>query len=524
MEFQIVFKTSRTIAIELLNQGTFYTAQEVSIYLNGECVKKTDRVVTTIYDLTPDTEYKMYVESSDGRSEEIIFKTDYEFVTLNVKKFGAKGDGVQDDTIFIQAAINCCPKDGRVYIPKGVYKVTSIFLKSDLYLDIDKEAVISAFTDRNMFPVLPGLIESYDETKEYNLGTWEGNPLDMFASIITGINVSNVVISGGGILDGNASFENWWFEEGREKIGAFRPRMIFLNNCENITIHGVTVQNSPAWTLHPYFSNNTKWIDMTVLNPKISPNTDGMDPESVDGLLVLGVYFSLGDDCIAVKSGKYYMGHKYKAASQNIEIRQCFMRHGHGSVTLGSEMAAGVKHLIVKDCLFEDTDRGLRIKTRRGRGKDAVIEDIQFENIKMDGVLTPFVVNSFYWCCDPDGRTEYVSCKEPLPVDERTPEIRQMSFKNIEARNCHVAGTFIYGLPEKKIEEITFENIVIDFAENPTPEYPAMMAGIDQCTNKGIYINNVKKLVMNHVEISGHEGKAFDINNVDQFILDGEEQ
>ena len=81
---------------------------------------------------------------------------------------------------------------------------------------------------------------------------------------------------------------------------------------------------------------------MKVLNPKISPNTDGMDPESVDGLEAIGMYFSLGDDCIAVKSGKYYMGNKYKVPSQNLEIRHCYMRHGHGSVTLGSEIGAGV--------------------------------------------------------------------------------------------------------------------------------------------------------------------------------------
>ena len=132
---------------------------------------------------------------------------------------------------------------------------------------------------------------------------------------------------------------------------------------------------------------------MKVINPKLSPNTDGMDPESVDGLEVVGMMFSLGDDCIAMKSGKYYMGHKHKVPSQNVEIRQCYMRYGHGSVTLGSEIAAGVKNLVCRDCIFEDTDRGLRVKTRRGRGEDCVLENILFENIKMKGVLTPFVVN-----------------------------------------------------------------------------------------------------------------------------------
>lgn len=164
---------------------------------------------------------------------------------------------------------------------------------------------------------------------------------------------------------------------------------------------------------------------------------------------IVGVYFSLGDDCIAVKAGKIYMGAKYKRPCENLMIRQCCMRDGHGSVTIGSEMAGGVINLTVKDCLFINTDRGLRIKTRRGRGKDAIVDEILFDNIQMDQVMTPLVINCFYFC-DPDGHIEYVRSKEALPVDERTPQIRSLVFKNIEAKNCHVAGAFFYGLPEKK--------------------------------------------------------------------------
>jgi polygalacturonase len=521
IRFQVIFTSFRKCTIELLDQGIYYADQPYEIYVDGEMRMESKKIIQTIDGLLPDTEYRIQLKRGEDFSQELIVKTEYEFVTLNVKDFGAKGDGEQDDTIFIQAAINSCPAKGRVYIPAGTYCISSLFLKSDLTIDIDGGAVLSAYTDRSKFPILPGLIDSWDEESEYNLGTWEGNPLEMFASIITGINVSNVVITGSGTLEGNASYDNWWEGEGRAKTGgAFRPRMIFLNHCKNITVHGLKVQNSPAWNLHPYFSDNTRWIDMEVLNPKISPNTDGMDPESVDGLEVVGMYFSLGDDCIAVKSGKIYMGSTYKKPSQNIEIRQCYMRHGHGSVTLGSEIGAGVKNLRCHDCIFEDTDRGLRVKTRRGRGQDSVIEDIIFENIRMDGVLTPFVVNSYYWCCDPDGHSEYVWSKEPLPVDERTPKIRRLMFKNIEAHNCHVAGSFIYGLPESKIEEISFENVSVDFAEDPQPEYPAMMADVEPCTRKGIYINNCKKLTMKNVSVQGAEGKPVEIVNVDEVRME----
>lgn len=516
MEFQIIFKTSRKVTIELKNYGIWFSKKPYQILLNGKVWASSNHAVQTIDGLEPGIDYEIQLANKEQKSDVVHFKTDDEFVTLNVKQFGARGDGATDDTLFIQAAINACPKEGRVYIPEGVYKVTSLFLKSDLTIDIAEDAKLLGNTRREDFPILPGMIYGTDENSEYNLGTWEGNPLDMFASMITGINVSHVVITGKGILDGNASYENWWQEEGRTKIGgAWRPRMVFLNNCSDITVHGLTIQNSPSWNIHPYFSNNTKWIDLTIRNPKISPNTDGMDPESVDGLLAVGIYFSLGDDCVAVKSGKYYMGHKYKIPSQNLVFRQCYMKHGHGALTLGSEMAAGIKNLVCSDCIFEDTDRGLRVKTRRGRGKDAIIDNIVFDNISMKGVGSPIVVNSYYWCCDPDGHSYYVECKDPLPVDERTPEIRKMVFKNIQATDCHVAASYVYGLPEAKIKELSLENIQISFAENPEKEYPDMMAGLEPCSCMGMFLNNIEKLKLKNVTISGQEGEAFLFDNID---------
>jgi polygalacturonase len=513
MEFQIILKTSRKIVIELLNQGIYYTESSYSIYIDDTFLMESNKIIQTISDLKPDKEYRISIKSDVRVSEEIIFQTESEFVTLDVKKFGAKGDGIKDDTLSIQTAIQCCPADGRVLIPEGIYKVTTLFLKDNLYLEISDKAVLSACTEREKFPVLPGLIESYDESSEYNVGTWEGNPLDMFASIITGINVSNVVISGGGLIEGNASFENWWANT-RKKDIAYRPRMIYLNHCDNITVHGIRLQNSPAWTIHPYFSSNLRFIDLEVRNPENSPNTDGMDPESCKNVEIIGIYFSLGDDCIAVKSGKIYMGAKYKQPSENIVIRQCYMRDGHGAVTIGSEMAGGVHNLIVKDCLFFHTDRGLRIKTRRGRGKDAILDGIVFENIKMDHVMTPFVINSFYFC-DPDGHTEYVRTKETLPVDDRTPNIKNLAFRNIQATNCHVAAFYMYGLPERKIEKVELSNISVSYATNPKKGVPAMMEGIEPMSRMGLYANNINTLEISNVIIEGQDGEAFTIENVD---------
>lgn len=518
MKLKLIMKSARSAVVEINDGGVFYCKEEYKVFINGDEYRKANRVITYLTDLKPETSYQVRIENSFGLSEEISFTTEYEFVTLNVRDFGAKGDGAADDTLFIQTAILACPEHGRILIPAGNYRITSLFLKSNIKLEIAKDAVLSASTKREQFPVMPGLIESYDETSEYNLGTWEGNPLPMFTSILTGIQIENVLIYGEGTIEGNASEENWW-KDPKGMHGAFRPRLLYLNHCRNVTVAGVTFQNSPCWTIHPYFCEDINFYHLYVHNPAFSPNTDGLDPESCKNVSILGVHFSLGDDCIAVKSGKLYMGAKYKTPSENIEIRQCFMENGHGAVTIGSEMAGGVKKLYVRECLFRHTDRGLRIKTRRGRGIQAVVEDVEFENIEMDHVMTPFVANSFYFC-DPDGHTEYVQTKDALPADERTPHIKRLYFRNITCKNCHVAVAYFDGLPEKKIETIEMTNIKADFAENPKSDVPAMMDGIEPMTRLGVYANNVENLILNHVEITGNVGETFQVKNTDNWKQD----
>lgn len=511
-----IFKTPRSIVIELLEQGRYDTEEEHEVYVNGVLWEKSKKVIVSLFELTPDTEYEINVVLGKKQSETVFIKTGTEFITLNVKEFGAKGDGVTDDTLFLQCAIHACPKNGRVYVPEGSYKVTTLFLKSNLVLELAKGAELLAETDRTKFPILPGNIESTNGEEEYSLGTWEGNPISCFAGIITGINVSNVIITGQGTIDGCASRENWWNDPKKKKI-AWRPRLVFLNHCENVVLHGLKLQNSPSWNIHPYFSEHLRFIDLTVLNPSDSPNTDGLDPESCNDVEIAGVFFSLGDDCIAVKSGKIYMGRKYRKPSENIMIRQCCMQNGHGSITIGSEMAGGVKNLTVKDCKFLHTDRGLRIKTRRGRGNAAIIDGIHFEHITMDHVMTPIVINSFYFC-DPDGHSDYVQSKEVFPVDERTPYIGELSFQNIEAKNCHVAAAYLYGLPEEKIRKVVFDHVRFSFAKEKKTGVPAMMDGAEEVSGLGIFARNIECLELRQVSVDGQSGEALLTEGVEHLI------
>jgi polygalacturonase len=193
------------------------------------------------------------------------------------------------------------------------------------------------------------------------------------------------------------------------------------------------------------------------------------------------------------------------------------MKNGHGAVSIGSENSGGVYHLRVSDCVFEHTDRGLRIKTRRGRGEKAVVEDVCFEHIRMDNVRTPIVVNCYYNCCDPDRHSEYVRCKAPLPVDAGTPSVRGLRFANMECENCHVAAAFVYGLPERKIDRMELENVRFTYAEHPVPMEPAMMDGADENTvRQGLYFNNVHLLKLKSVTVSGCDGEPLTALNVDE--------
>lgn len=518
MKFKIIVVTPRSMTIELTNQDIYYTASPYQVMLDGYVVAESgEKNIFSLYGLEPDKEYCIEVMNLDTKeTNQVIQKTKKEHVRLNVRKFGAVGDGQNLDSIAIQAAIMACPENGTVVIPKGIYYCTPLFLKSYMTIEFEKDAVLLGHTDRRFYPIMPGYTITSDEKDEYYLGTWEGNPLDKFASLITGINVVDVNIVGEGIIDGNADQGDWWHNPKQKKV-AWRPRTIFLKGCRQILIQGLTVKNSPAWTIHPYLSDDLKFIDIKISNFKDSPNTDGLDPESCHGVEIIGVEFSVGDDCIAIKSGKLYMGKKLKRPSSNFVIRNCMMKYGHGAIVLGSEMAGGVKNIEISQCIFKETDRGLRIKTRRGRGEDGIIDGIKFENIRMYDVLTPFVINMFYYC-DPDGKSEYVWSKDKLPVDEWTPYLGKFEFENIVCVGCEVAAAYFHGLPEQPIKEICLKNVSISFKEHSRASKPAMMSFADEVSKLGIFAENIGQLKLEDVSIMGHEGERLIITNVNRVI------
>lgn len=416
----------------------------------------------------------------------------------NIVDFGADSHE-ESNTKAIQQAIEQAFKDGggRVYVPAGVFKVSALFLKSNIELHLSSGATLSFSDNPQEYPVVQS--------------RWEGVHRAVYASCIYAEDAENIAITGFGTLQGNG--ECWWnlFRNQQEKLPFPRPKLISFEGCNRVTISGVRLINSPSWTVHPILCENVTIENISILNPADSPNTDGINPESCKNVRISNCNIDVGDDCIAIKAGTEDTA--ARVACENITITNCTMVHGHGGVVIGSEMSGSVRNVTISNCVFQDTDRGIRLKSRRGRG--GIIEDIRISNLVMDNVLCPFIINLYYFC-GPRGKEKYVSEKKPYPIDERTPHVRRIHFMNITARNVQAAAGFIFGLAEWSVADITFNNIDISMAKEGIPSKPAMMAGIEAMHNHGFYIGFAKDLVFQRVSIENHEGPAFLLESTQQ--------
>lgn len=361
------------------------------------------------------------------------------------------------------------------------------------------------------------MLQSWDEESEFNLGTWEGNPLDMHAALLNGFSVENIEICGEGMLDGQAELAGWWNEPKMKKGDAWRGPDAVLEPLPKCHGPGAYSPQQPFLEPASLFLKRPALLNVQVEAPEISPNTDGLNPESCSGVLVAGMRFSVGDDCIAVKSGKLYMASRNRTPSKGIEIMHCLMEKGHGGVTIGSEMSGGVYDIQVHDCLMRSTDRALRVKTRRGRSSQGRIDNIIFERVRMENVATPLVVNSFCFC-DPDGHSDYVQSRENTGADQRTPSIGSIVFKDVQASGCKLAAACLLGLPESKIEKVELINARFSFAEDALPAQPAMADGFPDCVRRGIIALNVQTLMLKDVTFDGVIGDEAELEGVEFFI------
>ena len=506
--------TSRSCSVLLDPEGFYQAHEKRQLFLNGEDRGEEYRSVVSFFDLEPDTDYTLESRTENGKTETLAFRTKPELCTLDVRGFGAKGDGVTEDTAMLQAAILSCPAGGRVLIPAGDYVTGPLFLKSRITLEIAGGATLLLLTDRTRFPILPEVIPAENPDGEILMGLWEGNSENGFASALTGIDVTDTAVIGEGVIDGRGSEGDWWVRP-KEKRIAWRGNLIYTQRCARLLFQGLTFVNSPSWNLHPAYSEDLDFIDLQIRAPYDSPNTDGFDPESCRNVRLLGTEISVGDDCIALKSGKIRLGRKYHRPCEDVEIAWCAMLDGHGGVTLGSEMAGGIRKVRVHHCYMKGNDRGLRVKTRRGRGKDGVIEDILFEKVQMDGVKMPLIVNSMYFC-DPDGHSEWVQSREKKPVDETTPRIGEIRFEQVQADGCKACAGYVLGLPEKPVEHIALKDCTFCFDPDAEALVPVMAEQVEPCRRRGLILKNVRKATLDHVRYEGVEGEWIDAENTEE--------
>ena len=505
--------TSRSCSVLLDPEGLYQAREKRTLALNGEPQEEEYRSVCSLFGLEPDTEYTLESMTNSGERETLSFRTKKELCTLDVRDFGAKGDGISDDTPMLQAAILSCPEGGRVLVPAGKYVTGPLFLKSRITLEIADGATLLLETDRTHFPVLPEIIPADNPEGEVLMGLWEGNSEEGFASALTAIDVTDTAVIGEGVIDGRGGESDWWIRP-KEKRIARRGHLLYTQRCKGLLFQGLTFVNSPSWNLHPAYSEELDFIDLQIRAPWDSPNTDGFDPESCRKVRLLGTEISVGDDCIALKSGKIRLGKKYRRPCEDVEIAWCAMLDGHGGVTLGSEMAGGIRNVRVHHCYMKGNDRGLRVKTRRGRGKDGVIDDILFEKVRMEGVKMPLIVNSMYFC-DPDGHSEWVQSREKKPVDETTPRIGEIRFEQVEAVNCKACAGYVLGLPEQPAEHIALKDCSFSFDPDAEALVPVMAEQVEPCRRRGLILKNVRKATLDHVRYEGIEGKRIDAENVE---------
>jgi hypothetical protein len=425
-----------------------------------------------------------------------VFKKD----TVNIIKFGARGDGQFLNTSAINNAISDCNRKGGgvVLVPGGLWLTGPIVIKSNVNLHLANGATLLFTDDFSQFPLIKG--------------NWEGLPQMRNQSPVSANNAVNIAITGKGIIDGNGDAwrmvkkdklteSNWkklissggvlsedkktWYPSEKslkgagyqnpgaispEKDDAFyesikdflRPNLLVFTNCKNILLEGVTFQNSAAWCLHPLMSEHLTVRNILVKNPWYAQNGDGIDVESCSNVLIENSVFDVGDDALCIKSGRDAEGRKRAMPTQNVIIRGCTVYSSHGGFVIGSEMSGGARNIFVSNCTFIGADIGLRFKTTRGRG--GVVENIYIKDIYMKDIPGEAILFDMYYAArDPialSGEKRELPKVEFLPVNETTPQFRNFYISNVYCYGADKA-IFIRGLPEMHVKDIVLENMVL---------------------------------------------------------------
>ena len=420
----------------------------------------------------------------------------------DVTKYGIVGDGITNNTEKINALTKSMTNGGTLYFPSGEYVTGTIRLYSNITMHLDSGAKILGSNDIKDFPKI-----SNEDAPGYTRGGYE--------ALISAFNAENITVSGNGIIDARGEF--WWKNE---KSDLIRPRTISFFLSKNIKIKDVTIMNSPCWTVHPVCCSNVLIDGVSIKNPYDSPNTDGINPESCSGVRISNCFVDVGDDCVTIKSGTEDDDLQKQYPCENIVISNCVMAHGHGGVVIGSEMSGGVKNLSVSNCVFQNTDRGIRVKTRRNRG--GYIKGMILSNIIMENVISAIVFNEFYDCGIIHNPEETLSA-ENQEINELTPIITDININGIIARGVKGAGIYMYGIPELPISNIIMNDINIDVPGTEGGTYILCAPRRDISMGEGIFLENTENIFMNNININS-KGEKYVIKDCKNIVINGKKE
>ena len=398
---------------------------------------------------------------------------------VDMKQAGAVPDGTTVNTRLINSTIERLAGEGggTLFFPAGRYLTGPIRLKSNITLELEAGATLLFSTN-------------FDDYLPFVEVRHEGVMMKSFCPLIYATDAENITIKGEGTLDGQG--KAWWdeffkvlidlrdngkrdvnkyqplFEKENDvkKIASetnedwhgtldrrfFRPPFIQPIRCKNVRIEGVKIINSPFWTVNPEFCDNVTVDGVTIHNVD-SPNTDGINPESCRNVHISNCHISVGDDCITIKSGRDLQARNIGAACENITVTNCTMLSGHGGVVIGSEMSGGVRRVTITNCVFEGTDRGIRLKSTRGRG--GIVEDIRISNIVMKDIKKEALTFNLKYSRMPQE-----------PKSERTPVFRNIHISGVTVVDVNVPIQIV-GLEEAPISDIVLRDIQIKNGKQP---------------------------------------------------------